>query len=125
MIARFGHRRTLIAMGALLVSSLLWTLAFAQSRYDKTKFLPSMTEKCKRDHLNDPKLTTALTVLEISLRDMCDCVAANTLSKMNDKDLAYSVENKLLSQDAIQIYLSAMAFCAATLSKDVTALPQH
>jgi hypothetical protein len=100
----------------LLVGLILPMAAIAQAPVDRTKAAETLAYVCRQEYLSNNKEATTLVALNITLAQMCDCVALQTISKMNDEDIRRMfVSPPLPSNDAA--YVTSRQFCLATLTK--------
>jgi|BarGraIncu00222A_1022003.scaffolds.fasta_scaffold104837_2 hypothetical protein len=100
----------------LLAGLILPMAAIAQAPVDRTKAAETLAYVCRQEYLSNNKEATTLVALNITVAQMCDCVALQTISKMNDEDIRRMfVSPPLPSNDAA--YVTSRQFCVATFTK--------
>lgn len=74
---------------ALIVLSILFLPAVAtgQSRVDRNKAFDTWAYQCRQDFLSDNNEANKLSLFNITLVQMCDCVALQTTSRLTDEDI--------------------------------------
>ena len=88
----------------------------AESAYDRVALLKSFNQKCQRDSLEqNGKAAADLAMAGISLTRLCECISTLVVSRMNNADIRYAVENLELNKTTLDAYVAARNVCVWTV----------
>jgi hypothetical protein len=99
----------------VLITLALSNLVAAEPRHDLVGIVGVVARKCQRDTLKTPSDMENLTILDIPLSRMCQCIAEQVVSRMSDEDIEFAAQNSRYNQRTIDFYAGARGFCAASL----------